>query len=108
MAVRGMLDLHELERQVTKLGVREFPLGGGPVELLRPLDQFVRLVDAPDPLVAQVAREVDVIDRPDVRDVGVDEHDAGLLARIPAPAWTFIHGPRSSLSSTQIRKENGG
>ena len=33
----------------------------------------------------------------------VDEHDAGLLARIPAPAWTFIHGPRSSLSSTQIR-----
>jgi nicotinate-nucleotide adenylyltransferase len=37
----------------------------------------------------------------------VDEHDAGLLARIPAPAWTFIHGPRSSLSSTAIRKQNG-
>jgi nicotinate-nucleotide adenylyltransferase len=33
----------------------------------------------------------------------VDEHDAGLLARMPAPAWTFIHGPRSTLSSTQIR-----
>lgn len=37
----------------------------------------------------------------------VDEHDAGLLARLPAPAWTFIHGPRSTLSSTQIRKQNG-
>lgn len=37
----------------------------------------------------------------------VDENDAGLLARMKAPAWTFIHGPRSSLSSTQIRKQNG-
>lgn len=36
----------------------------------------------------------------------VDEDDAALLARRPAPAWTFIHGPRSSLSSTAIR--NGG
>lgn len=33
----------------------------------------------------------------------VDEDDAALLARRPAPAWTFIHGPRSSLSSTAIR-----
>jgi len=33
----------------------------------------------------------------------VDEDDAGALARMPAPAWTFIHGPRSSLSSTAIR-----
>eukprot|EP01133_Synstelium_polycarpum_P030309 gene30309-37517_t len=32
-----------------------------------------------------------------------DEDDAPLLARAPAPAWTFIHGPRSSLSSTAIR-----
>ena len=38
----------------------------------------------------------------------IDEHDAPRLARMPAPAWTFIHGPRSSLSSTQIRKQNGG
>jgi len=37
----------------------------------------------------------------------IDEHDAGRLARLPAPAWTFIHGPRSSLSSTAIRKQNG-
>ncbi|MDB5553307.1 MAG: nadD [Rhizobium sp.] len=37
----------------------------------------------------------------------VDEHDASLLARMPAPAWTFIHGPRSTLSSTAIRKQNG-
>lgn len=34
----------------------------------------------------------------------VDEEDAALLARKDAPAWTFIHGPRSSLSSTAIRR----
>lgn len=33
----------------------------------------------------------------------IDEDDAALLARRAAPAWTFIHGPRSSLSSTAIR-----
>lgn len=33
-----------------------------------------------------------------------DEDDAQALARLKAPAWTFIHGPRSSLSSTAIRK----
>ncbi|MEZ5812291.1 MAG: nicotinate-nucleotide adenylyltransferase [Rhizobiaceae bacterium] len=33
----------------------------------------------------------------------VDEDDAGILSRRKAPAWTFIHGPRSSLSSTAIR-----
>ncbi len=38
----------------------------------------------------------------------VDEADAPRLARMKAPAWTFIHGPRSSLSSTAIRKANGG
>lgn len=38
----------------------------------------------------------------------LDEHDARRLARTPAPAWTFIHGPRSTLSSTQIRRQNGG
>src|SRR5690606_11614379 len=32
----------------------------------------------------------------------IDERDAPLLARMKAPAWTFIHGPRSTLSSTQI------
>ena len=37
----------------------------------------------------------------------VDERDAPLLARMRAPAWTFIHGPRSSLSSTAIRLANG-
>lgn len=36
----------------------------------------------------------------------LDEGDAPLLARIKAPAWTFIHGPRSSLSSSAIRKAN--
>jgi nicotinate-nucleotide adenylyltransferase len=33
-----------------------------------------------------------------------DEEDAPRLARMKAPAWTFIHGPRSSLSSSAIRK----
>jgi nicotinate-nucleotide adenylyltransferase len=33
----------------------------------------------------------------------VDEGDAPRLARMQAPAWTFIHGPRSSLSSTALR-----
>jgi nicotinate-nucleotide adenylyltransferase len=33
----------------------------------------------------------------------VDEIDAPRLARIKAPAWTFVHGPRSSLSSTALR-----
>jgi nicotinate-nucleotide adenylyltransferase len=34
----------------------------------------------------------------------LDEADAPALARRNAPAWTFIHGPRSSLSSTALRK----
>ena len=33
----------------------------------------------------------------------VDETDAPLLSGLPAPAWTFLHGPRSPLSSTAIR-----
>ncbi|WEX11769.1 nicotinate-nucleotide adenylyltransferase [Chelativorans sp. AA-79] len=37
----------------------------------------------------------------------IDEADAPLLARIKPPAWTFIHGPRSSLSSTALRAEAG-
>ena len=35
----------------------------------------------------------------------VDEDDAAALPFLPAPAWTFIHGPRSSLSSSAIRRE---
>ncbi|MDI6027909.1 nicotinate-nucleotide adenylyltransferase [Corticibacterium sp. UT-5YL-CI-8] len=38
----------------------------------------------------------------------VDEADAPRLARIKAPAWTFIHGPRSPLSSTAIRNGTAG
>ena len=34
----------------------------------------------------------------------MDETDARLLPTARAPAWTFIHGPRSMLSSTAIRK----
>jgi len=34
----------------------------------------------------------------------VDEDDARALWRKPAPAWTFIHGRRSALSSTELRQ----
>ncbi|MFC3317863.1 nicotinate-nucleotide adenylyltransferase [Rhizobium rosettiformans] len=37
----------------------------------------------------------------------VDEEDAGVLWQKRAPAWTFIHGPRSTLSSTAIRAAAG-
>lgn len=40
-------------------------------------------------------------------DARVDESDAALLAHLMPPAWTFLHGPRSSLSSTAIRQEKG-
>lgn len=33
----------------------------------------------------------------------IDEADAGLIARYRPPAWTFLHGPRSPLSSSAIR-----
>ncbi|MBO6813530.1 MAG: nicotinate-nucleotide adenylyltransferase [Rhizobiaceae bacterium] len=35
----------------------------------------------------------------------VDEADASLLADMKAPAWTFLHGPRSPLSSTWLRAQ---
>lgn len=34
----------------------------------------------------------------------LDESDASLLARKPAPAWIFLHGKRSPASSTAIRQ----
>ncbi|ENN84257.1 nicotinate (nicotinamide) nucleotide adenylyltransferase [Rhizobium freirei PRF 81] len=34
----------------------------------------------------------------------VDEDDARVLWKKRAPAWTFIHGPRSALSSTALRR----
>lgn len=33
----------------------------------------------------------------------VDEDDAAVLWKKQAPAWTFIHGPRSTLSSSALR-----
>jgi nicotinate-nucleotide adenylyltransferase len=33
----------------------------------------------------------------------IDETDAATLARTPAPAWVFLHGPRSPLSSSALR-----
>jgi len=38
----------------------------------------------------------------------IDESDAGILAHRTPPRWTFIHGPRSSLSSTAIRQGTPG
>ncbi|MBN7757065.1 nicotinate-nucleotide adenylyltransferase [Nitratireductor aquimarinus] len=38
----------------------------------------------------------------------IDEDDAPILARSKPPAWTFIHGPRSPLSSTAIRNAAKG
>ena len=38
----------------------------------------------------------------------VDEDGAPRLARMRAPAWTFVHGPRSSLSSTALRLGRDG
>lgn len=35
----------------------------------------------------------------------IDEGDAPCLASMKPPAWVFLHGPRSSLSSTQIRNK---
>lgn len=35
----------------------------------------------------------------------IDEADASMLPGMKPPAWTFIHGPRSSLSSTQLRNK---
>lgn len=36
----------------------------------------------------------------------VDEGDARRIANLEPPAWTFLHGPRSPLSSTRLRNEN--
>lgn len=36
----------------------------------------------------------------------MDEVDARLLPGTPPPAWVFIHGPRSYLSSSQIRGQS--
>jgi nicotinate-nucleotide adenylyltransferase len=37
----------------------------------------------------------------------IDEDDSRALWKKTAPAWTFIHGPRSRLSSTAIRAKSG-
>lgn len=38
-----------------------------------------------------------------LRNFRIDESDAAFLPGHSAPAWTFLHGPRNSLSSTAIR-----
>ncbi len=34
----------------------------------------------------------------------IDESDAPILADLAPPAWVFLHGPRSPLSSTALRR----
>lgn len=34
----------------------------------------------------------------------IDETDAAMLADLRPPAWVFLHGPRSALSSTALRR----
>lgn len=51
------------------------------------------------PLSARAARRL--------ADARVPEEAASTLALRPPPAWVFLHGPRSSLSSTQIRASTG-
>jgi nicotinate-nucleotide adenylyltransferase len=36
----------------------------------------------------------------------LDEREAEKLAFLKAPAWTFLHGPRSRLSSTELRRQH--
>jgi nicotinate-nucleotide adenylyltransferase len=41
-------------------------------------------------------------------DARIDESDASMLPDLPAPAWVFLHGPRSPLSSTALREAGQG
>lgn len=38
----------------------------------------------------------------------IDEGDAKLLSALKPPVWTFLHAPRSHLSSTQLRSDGMG
>ena len=97
------------------------------VQLLRPRNDFVWLMGADN--LADFHRWQDwreianmmpiaVIDRPGstlsyhssqasiaLSQYRIDESDASLLSHMRPPVWTFLHGPRSSLSSTQLRAE---
>ena len=97
------------------------------VQLLRPRNDFVWLMGADN--LADFHRWQDwreianmmpiaVIDRPGstlsyhssqastaLSQYRIDESDASLLSHMKPPVWTFLHGPRSSLSSTQLRAE---
>lgn len=97
------------------------------VQRLRPRNDFVWLMGADN--LADFHRWQDwreianmmpiaVIDRPGstlsyhssqasiaLSEYRIDEADAPLLSHMKPPAWTFLHGTRSSLSSTQLRAE---
>ncbi len=64
--------------------------------------------------IAVIDRPGFTLDAPNARGARVlgrwriDESDAGLLADLEPPAWVFLHGPRSTLSSTALRAKGGG
>lgn len=59
----------------------------------------IAVIDRPDasltPLTSRMAKTY--------ASYRVDERDAASLAKYRAPAWVFLHGPRSKLSSTALR-----
>ncbi len=64
----------------------------------------IAVIDRPgsteaDYLAAPMAREFSA--------ARLDEAEAQRLARTPPPAWVFLHGPRSPLSSSAIRRGGG-
>ena len=60
----------------------------------------IAVIDRPGfTLSAMSARGAQVLGRD-----RIDESDAPILADLRPPAWVFLHGPRSSLSSTALRE----
>ncbi|SFG35292.1 nicotinate-nucleotide adenylyltransferase [Methylobacterium gossipiicola] len=59
----------------------------------------IAIIDRPGfTLTGPAARAARVLDR-----WRIAETDAGLLPDLDPPAWVFLHGPRSHLSSTALR-----
>lgn len=64
----------------------------------------IAVIDRPGDTLASRASKV----ARKFQDARLDERDAPLLKNLRAPAWTFIHAPRSSLSSTYLRQMRSG